>query len=61
MNTLKHDEIRQAVRQTYGKIAQTDAACGVAQAATTVAQWGGAGGRRPLVWPDTLVRLSLNT
>lgn len=28
MSTLKHDEIRQAVRQTYGKIAQTDAACG---------------------------------
>ncbi len=28
MSTLKHDEIRQAVRQTYGKIARTDAACG---------------------------------
>lgn len=28
MSTLKHDEIRQAVRQTYGKIAQSDAACG---------------------------------
>lgn len=28
MNTLKQDEIRQAVRQTYGRIAQTDAACG---------------------------------
>ncbi len=28
MSTLKHDEIRKAVRETYGKIAQTDAACG---------------------------------
>lgn len=28
MSTLKQDEIRQAVRKTYGQIAQSDAACG---------------------------------
>jgi SAM-dependent methyltransferase len=28
MSELKHDEIRQAVRQTYEQIAQADAACG---------------------------------
>ncbi len=28
MSTLKKDEIRQAVRKTYGQIAQSDAACG---------------------------------
>ena len=30
MKDWKHDEIRQAVRQTYGQIAQADAACGCA-------------------------------
>ncbi len=28
MSTLKHDEVRQAVRQTYAKIASTENACG---------------------------------
>ncbi|MDD5241841.1 MAG: arsenite methyltransferase [Sulfuricella sp.] len=28
MQDVKHDEIRQAVRQTYGQIAQSEAACG---------------------------------
>ena len=28
MSSLKHDEIRQAVRQRYGEVAQSDAACG---------------------------------
>jgi len=30
MPSLKHDEIRQAVRQRYGEVAQSDAACGCA-------------------------------
>lgn len=37
MNTLNHDEVRQAVRENYGAVARADAACGCGPACCTPA------------------------
>ena len=38
MNTLNHDEVRQAVRETYGAVARTDSGCGCGPACCTPAE-----------------------
>jgi len=38
MNDVKHDEIRQAVRENYGAVARSDAGCGCGPACCTPAE-----------------------
>lgn len=42
MDNVKHDEIRQAVRQSYGRVAQSESACGCAPSCCDGAAQGGA-------------------